>query len=176
MPSSSSSAGMYITIQQEEFSYAFIGTLVTAAGYTLQTTTRGIDNVGIDITVTAPGEIGRTLSPKFDAQVKCTTDSSFIKSTQINYPLVVNNYKRLIHPQPSTPQLLIIVFVPKEPSDWLEATEEKMIIQKSAYWMSLKGKADTENTEKVTVKIPRQNLLTPQSLQEIMQRIVDKEL
>jgi len=63
----------------------------------MQLSPRLIDNAGIDITVTAPGEIGTMQSPRFDAQVKCTTNSSLIKKTQIHYSLPVHNYKRLIH-------------------------------------------------------------------------------
>jgi Domain of unknown function (DUF4365) len=176
MPASSPNPGTSNTVQQEEFSYAFISTIVAAAGYAMQPPTRLIDNAGIDITVTVPGEIGTVLSPQFMAQVKCTSDQSIIKKSQINYALDVRNYTRLIHSAPCIPQLLIIVFVPKESSDWVMATEEQAIIQKSADWMSLKGKVSTKNTDNITVYIPRENLLTPQSLTRIMQRVAAKEL
>jgi hypothetical protein len=176
MPAFQSSDEPYSTVQQEEFSYAFISAIVAAAGYSMGSPTRLMDNAGIDISVTAPGEIGTMLSPKFDAQVKCTSESRFMKRTQIHYPLPVHNYTRLIHPYPSSPQLLIVVFIPKSLSSWVESTEEKTILQKSAYWISLRGKDSTDNSDNVTVHIPRQNLLTPQSLQEIMQRIASKEL
>jgi Domain of unknown function (DUF4365) len=176
MPSSSPGAETYSTTQQEEFSYAFISTIVAAAGYAMQPPTRLIDNAGIDITITAPGEIGTVLSPRFDAQVKCTTDSSLIKPKQINYALPVHNYDRLIHPAPGTPQLLIVVFVPKELSGWVEVTEDNTKLQKSAYWISLKGRSKTTNKDNITVHIPRENLLTPESLKAIMQRIAGKTL
>jgi hypothetical protein len=176
MPSSSPSVETYSTVQQEEFSYAFISAIVAAAGYSMQPPTRLGDGAGIDITVTAPGEVGTSLSPLFMAQVKCTSDSRFISETQINFPLLVKNYNRLIHPAPYASQLLIIVFIPKELSGWVRATEESMILQKSAYWMSLKGKPTTKNTANITVHVPRENLLTPQSLRGIMERIADREL
>jgi hypothetical protein len=173
---SSISPGVYSTVQQEEFSYAFINTIVSAAGYSLQPPTRLTDNAGIDITVTAPGEIGTVQSPRFDAQVKCTTDSSLIKAKQIHYPLPVHNHARLIHPNPASPQLLIVVFIPKQLSSWVETTEDQTVLQKSAYWTSLKGRSKTANTDKITVHIPRENLLTPQSLRDIMQQVADKKL
>lgn len=166
----------YSTVQQEEFSYAFISTIVSAAGYALQPPTRLIDNEGIDITITAPGEIGTVQSPRFDAQVKCTTNSSLIKAKQIHYPLPVRNYDRLIHPNPASPQLLIVVFIPKQLLSWVETTEDQTTLQKSAYWTSLKGRPKTANLDKTTVHIPRENLLTPQSLRNIMQQIADKQL
>ena len=175
MASSASSAGMHITTQQEEFSYAYIDAVVTVAGYAFYRKPRAIDNVGMDIGIEAPGQIGKSLSPKFDAQVKCTSDSRFIKNSHISYPLPVHNYKRLISTAISTPQILIVVFVPKEPFDWLKATENETTIQNCAYWMSLRGEPETTNTDNITVRLPRYNLLTPQSLQVIMQRIADSE-
>ena len=175
MPSSSPGSETYSTVQQEEFSYALISTIVTAAGYAMQLSPRLIDNAGIDITVTAPGEIGTMQSPRFDAQVKCTTNSSLIKKTQIHYSLPVHNYKRLIHPYPGAPQFLIIVFVPKDLSEWVQTTEEKVTLQKTAYWMSLKGEPSTNLTTGITIHIPRENLLTPQSLQGVMQHISDED-
>jgi Domain of unknown function (DUF4365) len=176
MSASQPSEEPYNTVQQEEFSYAFISAIAAAAGYSIGPPTRLMDNAGIDISVTAPGEIGSMLSPKFDAQVKCTSDSRFMKETQIHYPLPVRNYTRLIHPYPLSPQLLIVVFIPKDLSSWVESTEDRTILQKSAYWISLKGKASTDNSDNITIHLPRHNLLTPLSLQEIMQRIARKEL
>jgi Domain of unknown function (DUF4365) len=176
MSSSGSKIETYSTDQQEAFSYAFISTIIATVGYAIHLSPRLVDNAGIDITVTVPGEVGKSLSPTFDAQVKCTSDSSFIKKTKIHYSLPVHNYTRLIHPNPGKPQLLILVFVPKELSNWVQTTEENTILQKSAYWMSLKGKPPTKNTTNVTVHVPRENLLTPQSLRGIMERIANKEL
>jgi hypothetical protein len=176
MSPSSSDAGMHITIQQEEFSYAFLEAMVTVAGYAMHKKPRPIDNAGIDIGVEVPGQLGEMLSPKFDAQVKCTSDLKIIKATAIHFPLEVKNYKRLIHPLTSSPQLLIVVFVPKKPSDWFQVTEDQTILQKCAYWHTLRGEPETRNKDKITVHIPRQNLITPESLQDIMRRIADKKL
>jgi hypothetical protein len=178
MPSSSShqETETYSTVQQEEFSYAFISTIVAAAGYAMPPPTRSLDNAGIDVIVTAPGEVGTALSPRFDAQVKCTSISSYIKKKHFNYPLAVHNYTRLIHPNPCATQLLIVVYIPKDLTRWTDMTEDGNILRHCAYWISLKGKASTTNKETVTIPIPRENLLTPQSLQAIMQRIADKEL
>lgn len=141
----------------------------------MQLSPRMMDNAGIDITVTVPGVIGDMQSPRFDAQVKCTTNSSLIKETQIHYSLPVHNYKRLIHPYPGAPQFLIIVFVPKDLSEWVQTTEENLTLQKTAYWISLKGEPSTDLKTAITVHIPRTNLLTPQSLKGIMQRISDED-
>jgi Domain of unknown function (DUF4365) len=165
----------YTTVQQESFSYAFIGAIITAAGYTFKLASREEDNTGIDLTIAAPSLTGKVLSfPKLDAQVKCTTSTAIIKETQLHYPLLIQNYDSLRVSNPLLPRLLIVVLIPKPRSDWLKSTEEQTILQKSAYWISLKGKPKIAKA-KPTIYIPRANLLTPDSLQEIMKRIADSE-
>lgn len=176
MFSSSPSDETYSTVQQEEFSYAFIGAIVSAAGYSLDPPTRLMDNAGIDIRVTAPGEVGTVSHPTFAAQVKSTSSSIVTKDQQINFPLLVKNYNHLIKTNFYFPHLLIVVLIPKERSGWVESTDEKTILQKAAYWISLKGREQTQNKTNITIHIPRENLLTPSSLQELMQRIADNNL
>ncbi|MEH2030722.1 MAG: hypothetical protein V7K67_13790 [Nostoc sp.] len=43
---------MYITTQKEEFSYAYINAIASAAGYSFQIAPRPLDLVGVDITIT----------------------------------------------------------------------------------------------------------------------------
>ncbi|MCU0549313.1 MAG: DUF4365 domain-containing protein [Leptolyngbya sp. Prado105] len=167
--------GMYRTLQQEEFSYAYLDAIAAVAGYALQVKGRALDNAGIDISVEVPGEIGRVLSPRFDAQVKCISDSSIIRDEFVHYALAVHNYRRLIHPNPSCHQLLILVFVPRDTANWLDITEDQTLLKKCAYWISLKGAPPTQNTETITVQVPRKNLLTPNTLQTIMQTIAEGE-
>ena len=176
MAESAISGGMYKTLQQEEFSYAYLYTIAAVAGYELRVKGRALDNSGIDISIEVPGQIGRLLSPKFDAQVKCISDSTIIREEAIYYPLAIHNYRRLIHPNPSSPQLLIVVFVPRDTTDWLSVSEDQSLIKKCAYWMSLKGATPTQNTETITIHIPRKNLLTPDTLQIIMQTIAEGEV
>jgi Domain of unknown function (DUF4365) len=164
---------MYITLQQEKFSYAYLQTIAVAAGYELQAKGRAMDNAGIDIAIEVPGQIGRVLSPKLDAQVKCTTDLSIIRADFIHYPLDVRNYQRLRHPHPSCPQFLFLVFVPPDHDSWLIVLEDQSILKKCAYWFSLKGMPLTSNKQTITIRIPRVNLMTPQTLQQIMFQIAE---
>lgn len=164
---------MYITLQQEKFSYAYLQTITVAAGYEMMAKGRAMDNAGIDISIEVPGQIGRVLSPKLDAQVKCTMDQSIIRGAWIHYPLDVRNYERLRHPYPSCPQFLFLMFVPSDKNEWLTVSQDQSILKKSAYWISLKGMAASSNKQTVTVKLPRENLLTPAVLQNIMFQIAE---
>jgi hypothetical protein len=157
--------------QKEMFSYAYVKAVASVAGYSVEEKSRPMDNAGIDLTVEMPGEIGEMLFPKFDAQVKCTSLPKIIHEKSINFPLPLKNYKTLINTKVYVPQLLIVVLVPKKVSDWIDISEESLIMRRCGYWVSLKGKPPTENTTNITVEIPRQNVLSPENLKYIMETI-----
>jgi Domain of unknown function (DUF4365) len=164
---------MYITLQQEKFSYAYMEAITTAAGYEMLLKGRAMDNAGIDLSIEVPGQLGRVLSPKLDAQVKCTTDQTLIRGSFVHYPLDVRNYERLRHPNPSCPQFLFLMLVPPNKDEWLVVSEDCSVLKKCIFWLSLKGMEPTVNSQTVTIRIPRGNLLTPQSLREIMFKLVE---
>ncbi len=73
------------------------------------------------------------------------------------------------------PLILIVVLVPSNINDWLKITEEDILMKKCGYWVSLKGQKTTKNTKNITVELPRQNLLTPSNLQEMMEKAARRE-
>jgi hypothetical protein len=157
--------------QKEEFSCAYIKAVASVAGYTVENKLRPMDNAGVDVTIEVPGEIGEVLFPKFDAQVKCTSQD-ILHENYIRFPLKVKNYNKLRHERPLTPQILIIVLVPSDISEWLNISEEETLMKKCGYWISLKGWPETNNNRTITIDIPRSNLFTPSALKSIMNTIV----
>ncbi|OIP71006.1 MAG: hypothetical protein AUK43_07485 [Oscillatoriales cyanobacterium CG2_30_40_61] len=168
---------MDLNTQKEMFSYAYVQAVASVAGYSVEGKSRPMDNAGIDLTIEVPGEIGECLFPKFDAQVKCTSSKNFISEQSIKFPLEVKNYKTLIDIRVLVPQILIVVFVPDDVTNWLNVSEHEILMKRCGYWVSLKGKPSTQNSHKITVELPRSNLFTPQNLSLIMEKIAKgKEL
>jgi len=60
---------------------------------------------------------------------------------------------------------------PREENDWTTLTEEHLLLRRCAYWLSLKGREQTANREKIRVSIPRTNLFSVESLQNLMLRV-----
>lgn len=58
---------------------------------------------------------------------------------------------------------------------WLEQTPDWLKITKCAYWISLKGLPDTNNQNTISIKIPSENILTKDTLREIMRRVSKQE-
>ncbi len=161
--------------KKEEFSYAYVHTVASVAGYSVEIKRRLMDNAGIDLTIEVPGEMGEVLFPKFDAQVKCTSSLEGVYENYISFSLKAKNYNRLVHLNPLVPQLLILVIVPEDLNEWLNVCEEGTLIKKCSYWMSLKGEPLTQNSSNITVKIPKKKLFTPYSLELIMEKISNGE-
>jgi len=169
--------GAYQSIRKELFSYAYIESIATVVGYECSVKKVFMDNAGIDISVETPGELNKCLSPRFDAQVKCTSKDC-IKDGWITFSgLQASTYKRLIHTNPYSEQLLIVVVVPENIDEWVEIPDHASIntlMKTGAFWVSLKGESDTTN-QTITVKLPIHNRLTPDSLRELMDRISRQE-
>lgn len=165
--------GASISLRKEEFSYAYINTISTVAGYECSVKKRFMDHAGIDLSIEVPGEILSCLNPRLDAQVKCTS-TDCVRDEAIYYDLKVENYNKLIHPNPGSPQFLIVVIVPEHINDWIQVNNQPeiaTIIRAAAYWLSLKGKEPTNNKNTKTVEIPLNNRLTPAMLKAIMRKI-----
>jgi Domain of unknown function (DUF4365) len=164
-------------LQKEEFSYSYLNAITAAAGYTCELKGRGMDNAGIDLTIEVPGVIQACLSPKFDAQVKCTAKDCLHKNS-IHFELGIRNYARLIHPKPMVPQILIVVLTPSDANEWVKTdkTEEiSTLLKASAYWISLRGRESTSNKNSITVKIPLSHRFLPEALRAMMKKIAQNE-
>ncbi|MBD2167757.1 DUF4365 domain-containing protein [Calothrix membranacea FACHB-236] len=161
---------MSLNTQKEDFSYVYVYAVTATAGYSLQAATRRLDDSGIDATITVPGKLNSKRLPRFDVQIK-STSQDILKETSIKYRLNAKNYNELREDDPFVPQLLIVVLIPEEVSDWLSQTEESLSLQRCGYWISLRGQPLIENQTTITIDIPRQNIFTPQALKTIMSRI-----
>ena len=69
------------------------------------------------------------------------------------------------------PKLLVVLMLPKDPGEWLDVDEERMIVRRSAYWASLAGYPSTSNATKVSVRMPRSQRFTVDQLQDLMKRV-----
>lgn len=161
---------MSLNTQKEDFSYAYVYAVTATAGYCLQAATRRLDDSGIDATITVPGKLNSKRLPRYDIQIK-STSQNLLKETSIKYRLNAKNYDELREDDPFVPQLLIVVLLPEEVSDWLSQTEESLCLKRCGYWLSLRGKPPVDKQTSITVDIPRQNIFSPDALTTIMSRI-----
>lgn len=107
---------------------------------------------------------------RLDVQAKSTTVASLTKSS-ITYDLSAKNYEDLRDPEVGCPRILVLLILPEEEDDWLEQTEDHLLIRRAAYWLSLRGLGPSDNERSVRLSIPRTNLFSAASLMTLVNRI-----
>lgn len=165
---------MDLNTQKEEFSYAYMYAIASAAACAIQRTTTPLDRLGVDIVITGLENQGLMDFPLLYAQVKCTS-REVLDERYVRYPLKVKNYEELRVSDRYPPLILIVVVVPDDVDDWLHQSEDELCLRRCGYWISLADGAPTQNQETVTVRIPRENVFTAHVLKGIMQRITAGE-
>lgn len=156
------------TEQQEEFSVAYIHSIVAAAGYSIDPPR--IDKDSIDLVVRQHNNRGRyPIMGSLHVQAKCTyhhvpTDSD------LPYSLLAKNYNDLRDTVCAIPKILVVVHVPRDFNVWLRHDITSMTLQHHAYWHSLRGELPI-TTASTTIHIPLSQRLTVEALRGIMDRL-----
>ena len=81
------------------------------------------------------------------------------------------NYNDLIPSNVLAPRILVLVTLPANINEWLSLTAERLVMRRCACWVSLAGEPERDNETSVTVSVPRENLLTPDSVRLMMDKI-----
>lgn len=158
--------GLPLTLAQEQFSRAFIRALAAHAGCVAASPGPDVDSIDWMLSCRLPRR------PKLDLQVK-STRAATEHGDDIPYALRRKNYDDLRLTDVLAPRLLVLVLLPTNPAHWLRCSAQQLILRRCAYWCSLRGAAASENESTVTVRVPRANLLTTESLTQLMHMIND---
>lgn len=159
----------------EDMSFAYLKALCAYNGYSLKKETEH-DNDGVDATIKCKGypceyEEGMEYSPVIDVQLKSSYSRlHWNQDGTLRFSFEVKNYNELIRENRGTAIILVILHMYEERERWLNHTEESLAITKCAYWINLKGMPHSDNTNNITIDVPEGNLLTQDSLKELMIR------
>jgi hypothetical protein len=155
-----------INQQKEQFSNAYLQAVTTVAAYSLYKPS--VDDDSIDWGIAAKGGTGRIRAPRLELQLK-STSRDILNEKLIRYPLILKNYNDLKMTDFAIPRILIVVLIPDNLANWLKQLEEELCLRHCGYWVSLRGLPETQNTDNVTITLPRSNQFTVTTLQSIMQ-------
>jgi hypothetical protein len=156
--------GMARTAQQECFGDAFLLAVAGVAGCAVSFRRPDDDSIDWTLSCRLP------LRPKIDVQMKTWTGDNGLGDT-IHYPLKRKNYDDLILTDLLVPRILVLILVPSDIEEWLEQSANQLALRRCGYWVSLEGHTPTDNITSVTVSLPRDNVLTVDSLQRMMRQI-----
>ena len=161
--------------RMEDMSFAYLKALCAYNGYSLKKETEH-DNDGVDATIKCKGypceyAVGMEYSPVIDVQLK--SSYSRLHRNQdgtLRFTFEVKNYNELIRENRGTAIILVILHMYEDRQMWLNHSEDSLSITKCAYWVNLKGMPYSDNINNITIDVPEDNLLTQDSLKELMIR------
>jgi hypothetical protein len=149
--------------QQAALSIAYVQAVAARAGYTCGEPP-GPDRDSVDLQISAGG----SMRPKLDLQCKASITLK-AKGNSLAFPLKRKNYDDL-RVVTQTPRLLVVLALPDDPEKWLAVSTTELMLRSAAYWLSLKGAAESDNSTSVTVSIPSKNLFDLAQLQYLMEQ------
>lgn len=104
----------------------------------------------------------------FQLKASCNVE---IHDDYIKYNLEAKTYNDLVDENVGTPRILILYKLPNERSLWFNINESGISLKECAWWCSFVGQKPTTNKERISIKIPRSQVLTPDVLRELMNKV-----
>ena len=164
---------------ESELSYAYLHAVASRAGMGCRLATRHEDNRGVDATLTAWGPFpkgGYLEEIDIKIQLKATTTGTKVKNGFIPYFFDgIQQYNDLRRKTMATHRILVVLFLPKDDKNWLKISVNQLILRNCAYWLSLRGAAESQNDSGQTVYIPESQVLDTNNLKAICTRLSRKE-
>jgi len=152
---------------EELLSVAYVSAVVARSGFVPSSVQH---DFGVDLSVRRIGAFANRridLGTFLDLQLKASVNWS-LTDDHLAFDLEADAYNRLIirREHAATPCALVVCCLPKDDSTWLDVREEELVLKKCCYYHFVTG-AETTNSSSKRIHIPRSQLLTPQSLNEI---------
>lgn len=162
-----------------ELSYAYLHAVAARAGFSCQVGDRHEDGIGVDAKLRILERFGPdSILTNFsvDIQLKATSELATPVDGKYRYALRLKNYDELRSVECQAPQLLVVLWLPADSGQWLLHSPERLICQRCAYWLSLRGAPPSANEATQTVSVPIENHLSVPKLRELMARFSRREV
>ncbi len=153
---------------KEQLSIAYLHAVTAAARCSWEVLR--VDYEGVDATVRQTADHLIYSGAQVDVQLKCTSQAGYLRSGHVAFPLERAHYDKLRDPKTFNPRILAVMLVPADLGEWLEQGEEHMLMRRCVYWTWLQGQPE-RTSGKVTVKLPRSQVLDVGQLLSMLQRI-----
>jgi hypothetical protein len=150
----------------------YLHAVAAAAGCALAKPTPDVD--GIDWIATHASK-EHTVDPVADVWLQLKATAQWAPTDLTGKPgfsfVLKNKHLTKLNMSPATKvRLLVVMIVPPDVADWVEATEDYFALRHACYWANLEGTAPTGQTQ-TTVSVPTQNVFDDRGLCDIMSKI-----
>jgi Domain of unknown function (DUF4365) len=158
-----------------ELSYAYLHAVAARASFGCEYAGRHSDNAGIDAYLRikerlAPDSVHTNFA--VEVQLKSTSKLPVLEAGRYSYWLdEIERYDELRERSGPMPKLLAVLFLPENPAQWLEQSEDALIGRRCVYWVSLWDAPASTNKSGQTVYLPKANVLSVQGLREVARRL-----
>jgi hypothetical protein len=162
----------------EELSLTYVRAVASHARFSVEEVRRDRDS--IDLHILAKGSLGGPLhSPALAVQLKSTgmTDEDLQRCSQAHsfpFDLKPKNFNDL-SARTLIPRVLVVFLMPKDPEEWLTATQEALTLRRAAYWCSLLGNAATSNKTSARVHVPWTQVFDVDGIRALLGRVSRQE-
>lgn len=159
---------------EAQLSYAYLHAVASHAGFVCRSATSEEDKEGIDAIVTAYGNFAGTWRTQvtINIQLKATVKQPTDDGEYLSYFVQgIRRYDKLREDHREPVRLLVALFLPENHADWLTCTEGQLILKRCAYWASIRNAPSSDNDSGKTVKIPKDQILKPDSLKALVNRL-----
>lgn len=164
---------------EAELSYAYLHAIAVRGGFACSYTTRHLDDAGVDAQIREDGRLlaedSVHASFTLEIQLKATRVESTERDGRFPFVLPVRQYDKLRDTKIVAPRLLVVLYLPPNPEEWLNHSEQALVARRCAYWVSLRGAPASSNETRQTVYVPCRQVLSDTALTEIMIRCSRQE-
>lgn len=150
---------------KEALSKAYVACIAARAGYDTVITSFDMDSIDIGI------RAGGGMRPSIDIQLKATVTLDESDGKTWRFQLKRKNYDDLRR-ETIVPRYLVVLRMPRDKDAWLITSDTELTLQHCAYWVSLRGMADTDRDSK-NIAVPKINTFNVDSLKGLMQAARD---
>lgn len=158
-------------LRKQQYGRAFILALAAQSGmnHTIPENDFGVDGVFRSVSYDPKRKRYYDDGCTIDYQLKSTVDVQLVDGA-IKYDLEAKNYQDLILNR-MMPMILVLYIMPRKEEEWFSVNEEESILKRGAWWCSLRGEPEKLNSSTVRISIPVNQLLTPDALTELMNKV-----
>ena len=161
---------MPATARKENLGQAYVRTVVASVGFNLSKDENdfGLDGTIKDVAV----RNGRYHNNGFsiEYQLKSSCDVTF-EDNELVYDLESKNYNDLSSWDGAVPAILILFVMPQEENEWVEFSRNGLTLHNCAWWYSLSGQAPTTNESTKRIRIPINQVFSPDELNNLMAKV-----
>lgn len=170
---------MIIQDIESELSYAYLHAVAAKAGMSCKQGDRHDDGAGVDAEINFRGMTSHQYKRhvQLNIQLKATVKGVGLDPNYFSYFMQgIKRYEKLRTDDSDIYKILVVLFLPNDANSWLSCSPDELILKKAAYWVCLYGATASTNPTGQTIYLPNTNLLTPDSLKNLVELAVNKNI